>query len=201
VDAAQKGSLRGNGAREEVILDRLRAGSRCEAGELEQRLLLGGERDPVGGLGEAERFHSHPVARRGGPPAPVPEREREVAPEQVHAIVPEAPVQLEDHLGVARGAESLASPLQFLAKRAVLVNLAVEDDGELAFEVEHGLCAAWPVDHGEASVSEADRAVHVRALAVRPAVALRIGEGAHQRLLDGATGPPGMNGDDPAHAC
>jgi hypothetical protein len=69
-------------------------------------------------------------------------------------------VEVQQHLGVGAGAEDVALRLQLAAQLAVVVDLAVEGDDELAVGTHHGLCAALAeVDDGQAAVAQGDAAI------------------------------------------
>ena len=79
-------------------------------------------------------------------------------------------VEVHEHFGVALGGEPVAASLELGPKLAVVVDLAVLDDPDRLVLVADRLIAAREIDDGQASRSEADVAVDVRATAVGAAV-------------------------------
>src|SRR5437763_11926884 len=107
-----------------------------ESGELAGE----GEESPLGG-GIIERFLAEPVARQKQTgAAPVIDREREHAIEaQRQILAPLLPAMDEDlGIGVMRG-KAVAAAYQPMTQLGVIVEIAVEDDDELAVHVTHRL--------------------------------------------------------------
>ena len=145
----------------------------------------------------------------------VPDGEREHAAQAVeHGLAP-GEVAREQHLRVRMGLERPALGLQVGAQVLVVVDLAVEHDGEvalrgrgfraghggaaaqggrgdarfvLASRAHHGLVAALEVDERQAAVPERDAVVEVLPLAVGPAVRHDVAHGL-QRGQIGLDGP------------
>jgi hypothetical protein len=102
-----------------------------------------------------------------------------------------------EHLGVALRPEAVARGLELAAELAVVVELAVLDDGDAPVLVRQGLVAGLEVDDREPSRGEPDGPVEGHAVAIRPAVDERRAHRAEPRRVDVADG----RGDpaDPTH--
>src|SRR5262249_2695238 len=85
---------------------------------------------------------------------PVPEREREHAPEARDAVGAPPPVGREDHLRIGGRAERPVG-VELRAKLDVVIDLAVVGDAG-AVGCGHRLCAGRQVDDAETAVCEAD---------------------------------------------
>ncbi|GAA3070537.1 hypothetical protein GCM10020000_63820 [Streptomyces olivoverticillatus] len=111
-------------------------------------------------------------------------------------------VGVEHDLGVAAGAEGVAAGEQFAAQFAVVVDLAAVGDGEqgapVAFD-EHGLCAAFEVDDGEAAVAQGCVGVQPYAGCVRPAAGHGRGHRVERVALGGEVVVVGDPSGDAAH--
>ena len=78
------------------------------------------------------------------------------------------------------GGEGVPGGFQLGAQLHEVVDLAVEHDDDAAVLVEHGLAAALQVDDGQPPMPQSYLLVHIKALAVRPAVGNQV-----CHLLDG----------------
>ena len=106
-------------------------------------------------------------------------------------------VEVDEHLGVAVGAEAVALRLELGAELAVVVELAVLDDDDAAVLVRDRLVAGLEVDDREPARGEPDGAVDVDAARVGPAVDERRGH----RLEPARSAPRGRHDSaDPTHA-
>ncbi|CRR58565.1 hypothetical protein PAERUG_P45_London_17_VIM_2_12_12_04692 [Pseudomonas aeruginosa] len=97
-----------------------------------------------------------------------------------------APLQIgvQDHLGIAAGAELMSGPAQPLAQGIVVVHLAGVDEGDLLAggkAIGHRLHAAAEVDDRQPPVTQQGVAVLPDALGIRPAQGERIGHGEDRR--------------------
>jgi hypothetical protein len=111
-------------------------------------------------------------------PGGIPEGEGEHAVEALEAVRAPDAVGLEDDLRIGMAAVETGARLQqFLPELGEVVDLAVEDDAELAVHVLHGLAAAGKVDDGQAAVSQADGPFLPDAAAVGAAVSDDVGHG------------------------
>ena len=106
-------------------------------------------------------------------------------------------VAVHEHLGVAARAEAVACALELVHQLAVVVDLAVLDDGDGPVLVRDRLVAARQVDDRKAARRDPDGAVDVRALRVGAAVVERLRHPPQPLGVDRAT----ARGDsaNPAH--
>jgi hypothetical protein len=164
-----------------VERDRIELGA--EAGQRQQRLHLGGEMEHAAMAGVEERPDPHSVARQHhAPAARIPYGEGEIAVEALDAGFAHQLVEMQDDLGVARGAEPPAAAAQFLAQLDMVEDLAIEGDDEVAAGVAHRLATVGEGDDGKPDMGEPCLRRDEDALVVRPAVLHGAGHGA-QRLL------------------
>ena len=91
----------------------------------------------------------------------------------------------------------MAGPLELVPQLAVVVELAVLDDGDAAVLVRDRLVAGREVDDREPTRCEPHAVVEEGAVRVGPAVDERP---AHRRELIGIDGAAGRDSADPAHA-
>ena len=113
------------------------------------------------------------------------------------ALAPLAP-GVRDDLGVGARAEAVAERAELGAQRGEVVDLAVEDDGDVADAVAHRLAAAVEVDERQAGVAERDRAVAEDADVVGAAVGEACGHPLDERGRDEAA-VEGEGAGDAAH--
>ena len=105
-------------------------------------------RRPLSALGHGEGEHAEEVVDAPGAPLAV---------------------GLGDHLGVGVREEAVAQPGELLAQVAVVVDAAVEDDGQAQLGIDHGLGAGRrEVDDGEPPMGQGHRARRPDPRAVRP---------------------------------
>src|SRR3990172_8764586 len=78
---------------------------------------------------------------------------------------------MKNDLGVAPGREAMAAAGELLAQRAVVVDLAVQDEPQRAVFVGERLLAAFEVDDAQAAEAQAGVGAREEAVAVRAAVA------------------------------
>jgi hypothetical protein len=107
-------------------------------------------------------------------------------------------VEVDVHLGIARGTEPMALSFEHRAELAMVVDLAVLDDLDRPVLVADGLVSAIDVDDGKPANRERDRPVHERARAVRPSVEEHLVHGLERPRVDRATVERGES-TDPAH--
>src|SRR4051794_13778429 len=70
---------------------------------------------------------------------------------------------MKEHFGVARGFENVSFGFKRGAQFAIVVNLAVENNGELALRPEHWLRAAWrKVNDGKSPMAETDAPFRIK---------------------------------------
>ena len=166
-------------------LERIQIHLALETGGTEKRLELRSERercvrDPV-----IEGLDPEPVpGQHQAAVARIPEGEGEHPPQRLDEVGTPLLVEVHEHLGVAASREPVTPPLQVSAQLAVVVDLPVLNHVDAAILVGDGLVAAFEVDDREPPHREPHRAVHERALAVRPAVS----HGLAHRLERGGVG-------------
>ena len=182
--------------------DRVEGEERLERVEVDlaarERSQLGREFEATVGLAHVERLDPEAVARKHEPPpAPVPERDREHPAQPAREVVAVLLVQVDEHLGVAAGAEAMTGRLELSPQLPVVVDLPVLDDVDGAVLVRDRLVAALEVDDREPAGREADTALDERPVGVGAAVDKR---GAHLREPRGVDGAArGRDSADPAH--
>src|SRR5918999_4016391 len=175
VDAPEEGARGGDEAAGEVVVEGGAVDLGCRNARLEQGADLGGDRHsgavapPVQGL-DAE------IVAGGDEPLPVlvPEDEGEDAVELADALGAALLVGVDDGLGVGVRGEAVAALLESGAKGALVVDLAVDDDGDGAVLGVERLVAPGDVDDGEPGVGERGGAGAPDPLAVGPAVPKRL---------------------------
>jgi hypothetical protein len=124
----------------QIVVRGLGVDAARDRGEVEQRLLLGGEREAAFPLGDVERLDSERIAgQQQRPPAEVEHGEREHSDQPRQRVHAEECERLEQHLGVALRAERDAARLEIGAELAVVVDLAIEEDRQLASSRAHRL--------------------------------------------------------------
>jgi hypothetical protein len=165
---------------------------RGDGGVLDDGLDLGGEAQAAADRGVVERFDADAVAGQPESAAvEVPDREGEHALESLDAVGAPFLVAVHDDFGVGVAAEHVAPAQQFLADGLEVVDLAVEDDLDVAVLVGHGLAAVFgEVDDAQSAVAEGDMVVAVVAVLIRAAVPDGIGHFRDQLLI-----PPGKAGN------
>ncbi len=153
----------------------------------EQRLGVGGETETLVVAGPVAGFDAEAVAgQKETAVAHVPDRQGEHAMETGRRLLAPFPIGLEDHFGIAVGKEVIALVLQLGAQLRIVVDGAVEDQGQPQLLVHHGLVGALgKVDHGQAAVAETQGAVAVAAAVVWAAGTQPFGHGGHRRQVGG----------------
>ena len=102
--------------------------------------------------------------------AGIPQREGEHAAQaRDQPFAPCMPTRYES-LGIARGAKGPSAARELVAQLAEVVDLAVEDHGDLAVGTRHRLRAAGDVDDGQAAVSQVRPAGIEEAVGIGPAM-------------------------------
>src|SRR6266571_132945 len=109
-------------------------------------------------------------------------------------------VEMENGLGVTLGRERVSAGQEPAAELAIIVDLTVEDDDLRAILVEDRLSPARQIDDAEPPHPEADGALHIDALVVRPPMPDRVAHPPNR----GRGGGPGRvsvyDSDDTTHA-
>jgi hypothetical protein len=135
--------------------------------------------------GPKQRPFADAIARGKQPLTPtIPDRKGPHAIEVRHAVVAPHPVGLENNLGVAVGAEGAPQGFKLGAQLDVVVDLAIERDGEGAVIDDHRLGAASKVDDRQACMGEATGPVDEHTIAVGTAMMKRA-NGSLQNLTVG----------------
>ena len=117
-------------------------------------LISTGEPEPPAVRAEEERPYAEAVAdQRQGPRAHVPEGDGKLAIEPCEGRLTPCLPAVDDDLGVARRAESVALDLQLGAELDVVVDLAIEDDPQRAVLVAQWLLARGQVDDREPALA------------------------------------------------
>ena len=114
-----------------------------------------------------QRLDSVRIAREEhGPRSRIPDAEREHPAQLRQHRRPLLSVHPQKHLGIRGGVEILAGCPELVAQLAIVVDLAVEDDGQIALAALHRLIGAIAdVDDRQPAVSEADAAVFAEPVA------------------------------------
>ena len=115
----------------------------------------------------------------------VPDGKREHAAQVIDAVGPVLLEGVNDGFGVAVSAVLVAASDELFAQGLVVVDFAVEDDPERAIFIRERLVAGGEIDNAEAAHADAEAAIDVKALVVRPAVSHDVAHLAQR----GAVGP------------
>ena len=137
----------------------------------QQGLGAGGETQAPVVAGPVEGLDAEAIAGQEQDPAVhVPEAEGEHAVQALAAALAPGMPGLEDDLRVTFGEEAVTLGHQVLAQFAVVVDGAVEDQGQAQFRVHHRLVGAdGQVDDAQAPVAQAQAAVAPAPAVIRPA--------------------------------
>ena len=168
--------------------------------EGEQRAQLGAEPDTIGSRPVRERLDAEAVAGDEQSLAGrIPDREGEHAAQVLHDVVAVLLVAVDDRLGIGARPELVATVLQGITHRVVVVDLAIEDDLDRAVLVSDGLVTAPDVDDREPSHSEAHTGCDVGAPVIRPPVCDRVAHRLHRGGADIARERPAGKARYAAH--
>jgi hypothetical protein len=129
----------------------------------------------------------------------VVDREGEHAPQPVDDVRSPLLVPVEDDLPVAPGAEPVPRALELGTDVEVVVDLAVEHEGEGSFLVEERLVSALEVDDREAPEAEVAGPVHDLALVVGAPVREEIAHALEDRQVGLAGRPQIEDSADSTH--
>src|SRR5579862_8786183 len=175
----------GHVAEGEIFHDRARCDAQRRTVERIERPQLRAEDDPLPSQGIAERLHAGAVARHEQAlPAGVPDREREHTVQPSHHIDAVLLVEMDEHLGVAARGKAVAGELQLATQGVMVVNLAVEDDGNRAVLVGNRLVTPGNVDDAQTP--------HAQRYAWRNKIAIRIGTAMRYGIAHGADAAPSV---------
>ena len=185
LDAGEHRQRRGHVAGAEVQIERLVVQLARDGGVAEQRLDLGSEEEPIAAEVVVDRLLAEPVAREEQAlPARVPDGEGEHPAQALGERVAPLLVTVDQDFGVAAGAEDVAPGDQLLAQPEVVVDLAVEGDGDGAVLVLHRLRAGLrEVDDRQPPVPQRRRTFDEVAGPVRTPVRNGVGHLTQQRLV------------------
>ncbi len=139
--------------------DRIDVGVDVTAGQ--QRRQGGSEAQPAGAFRQVQRLDAEAVARQRQPAGiAFDDGEGEHAVEALHAVRTPGVEGLEDDFRVAFREESVAESLQFLPQLAVVVDAAVEHDGQAELGIGHRLLRVLgEIDDAQAAVGKGDTAL------------------------------------------
>ena len=122
-----------------------------------------------------ERLHAQAVACQEQRLAvAIRYREREHPAKALHARFAPSLPRVNDHFGIAAGAEHMAQRLQFGNQFLVVVDLAVVDDRDAAVFVVQRLLAGRQIDDRQPPVAEAHPRLQMQSAFVGAAVELRL---------------------------
>src|SRR5262249_14249776 len=93
-------------------------------------------------------------------------------------------IQMDKHLGIAVGSETMPLGLEIGTERLEVVDLAVEDDLDGAVLVADRLIASGQVDDRQATVDETDSRLGKEALRVGPAMRDALAHSSQNRIFD-----------------
>ncbi len=129
------------------------------------------KRQAVCHIGEVERLDPEAVARQHeARPLCIPERDGEHASQALEAPLAELLVQMNDHLDVAAGRETVAPPLELGPELDEVVDLSVADADDPSGLVLQRLIACGQVDDRQAAHRNRHRPSDEPAFGIRPAV-------------------------------
>mgnify|MGYP006179777865 CR=1 FL=1 len=148
-----------------------------------QRLDLRGEPYVPRIAGVEERADPRPVAgEHQPPPHSVPERDRELPIQEIDEPVPVPVIQVNDHLGVGPGMETVAQRLEGVAQLDVVEDFPVEHRPRGLALVVDRLRPSLQVDDGEARMRQRDPRFGVEPVPVRPAMGQRMDHALQDRI-------------------
>jgi hypothetical protein len=140
-------------------------------GGLQQCRQAGGEAQPAVAALVVQRLDAQAITHQVRTSRLLlPQAEGEHAVEPMHAVGSPCVPGLEDDLGVAVRKKMITERLQFRAQLGVVVDAAVEDDGQSELRIMHGLVGGiGQIDDLQAPMSEGQLAACEQAVAVRAA--------------------------------
>src|SRR5690606_1194364 len=98
------------------------------------------------------------------------EGEGEHPPQPLQHLGPPGLVAFQDDFGIAARAEGMPGGLQLRAQLRVVVDFAVEDQGEASATADHGLIAGRHVDDAEPAMAQDQTVILVEAALIRTPV-------------------------------
>ncbi len=172
----------------EEFLDGTRVDLARKIGVLRQRLQFGPEDE--GAIRQEriiERLFAQAIAgEKQRAVLRIPQHKGKLAGKMADAITAPLLPGVQDDFGIRRGSEVMPFFLQFLAQFAIVENLTVEGEAEIARLVEHRLGAGDEIDDGKAAVAESDAGGKMKSLAIGAAMADRIVHRLDEPLVWGA---------------
>src|SRR5262249_7747516 len=136
-------------------------------------------------IGVIERLFSYPIARQQHPlVSPIPDGEREHPTEHRDTSLAKIFVKMKDGLGIGICSWRMAARAKHLREFPVVVNFAIEDNGDISFFIEYRLMATFHINDREAAVTEADPGLDVKAIIVRPTMRNHVCHPAQRLGLD-----------------
>ena len=156
-DAAQHGALAGHVAERQVGVERGRIELARTGGIRQQRLQLGAEGQGAAGRTIVERLLAGRIAgEQQALTRAVVEGQGEHAVETRQAAIAPGSIRFENHFGVGRRPEAMTGAFELGAQLEIVVDLAVEDDLQVAGGVGHRLAAhRRQVDDRQPAMAEA----------------------------------------------
>src|SRR5208282_893519 len=122
-----------------------------------------------------KRFHSQAIACQQQPPfAAIPNGERKHATQVVEEPEVVLLVKMQNGFGVAVRPELMAPRQEIRAQIAIVIDFTVEGNPDGLVLVGDRLVAAGQVNDAQAPIPQAQRAVQVKALVVRPTMHHRV---------------------------
>src|SRR5438876_8270450 len=105
-----------------------------------------------------QRLFAKAISRNEKPSPPIiPQREREHAVEMLHHLIAVLFVKVRQDFGVGSAAKGMTAGLKISAQFSVVVNLAVENDGDAFVFVINRLLASDEIDDRQAPHTEIGR--------------------------------------------
>src|SRR5882757_381765 len=130
----------------------------------------------------------------------VPDREREHAAQILHALGSVLLIEVNDGFRVAVSTVGMSTGNEWFAQAGVVIDLAVEDNGDRAIFVGDGLVAASDVYDAEAAHPDGEGAVGMESIIVGPAVGDDLAHGSQSGRFGARITGEFENSGDPAHS-
>ena len=162
----------GDIAEAEIITAGLPIEGRAETGQGGDRLDLAREDELATRVRVEQRLHPEAIAREQEPaPARIVDREGEDAAQMLDQPLATLLVEMDEDLGVAAGTEQVAARREQRPQHAMVVDLAVEDDPDVARLIRERLGAGGrQIDQRQPAMDQLAPIVHPVTRAVRTAV-------------------------------
>ena len=132
-----------------------------------------------------QRFDSEPIpGQKQGFGIAVPQSKSKHAAEAGHALLTPGFPCMHDHFRVAARVEAMAQCLQLRYQLLIVVDLAIEDDGNASVFVEQRLLPRCNVDNRQPAVPQCDTRLVVLALSVGATMRLRVVHASQQTTIE-----------------